>query len=132
MGSVGTSRQLKSISTNPNWYYKPRDDSKLYENPIPYMGNEETKDLIDHFYGWEGYKHINEKIEMVNLATLKSTQAFVTEQGLTSGDGEGKDVTAVRYKDNIYLLDGNHRVARAWLRGNKTYRMRVITMKKGE
>lgn len=136
MGGRGNSairnnnRALKFIEKDDNWFYKPRENSQLYANPIPYIGNTETMDLIDRFYGWEGYKQVKEKFESVNLSKLKSTQAFVTRQGLDTATGEGNEVKAVRYNGKLYLLDGNHRVARAWLKGKKTYKMKVITIER--
>ncbi len=129
-GKVGGSAPaLIPTSIDHGWLYKPMDNSQIFENPIDYVGNDLAKEIINNVYGFR-YQAVEEKMEDVDLSSLKSVQAFVTEHGLNSIREGAGDAYAVKFGDNVYLMDGNHRVARAKLDGKKTYRMNVIVFEK--
>ena len=125
----GSRTSLTPISVDQGWLYKPMDNSQIFANPIKYVGNDLAKDIVNNVYSFS-YQAVEEKMENVNLSSLKSVQAFVTEQGLNSKREGVGNVYAVKFGNNTYLMDGNHRVARAKLDGKKTYRMNVISYQK--
>lgn len=122
---------LHPIQVDKHWIYLPRDNSEVFENPITYAGDEVAREVVRALYGWD-YDIVSEEIESVDLDYLESVQAFVTKDGLLQShtDSEDKKPYAVRLEDNLYLMDGNHRVARAFLNGVNKYRMKVITLEK--
>ena len=119
---------LNPIEVDSKWMYKPFDSaSQIYENPIEYAGDELAEEVVDAAHSFR-YEAVAEDIEDVDLDELKSVQAFVTKEGLRSSKESNKDVWAVRYEGNLYLMDGNHRVARAKMKGDKYYKMLVSTL----
>lgn len=124
-----SSKSLTPIEVDQNWLYKPMDNSQIFANPIEYVGNDLAREIVNNTYSFD-YEAVEEKIENVSLASLKSVQAFVTENGINSVHEGAKDVNAVKFGNNIYLMDGNHRVAKAKLDGKKTYKMKVTTIQK--
>lgn len=120
---------LQPIEYDRKWTYKPLDDSIIYANPITFAGNELTEEVLHAVYSFY-YDVVEDKIENVNLRELKSVQAFVTDRGLNNCSDSNEDVYAVRYEGQLYLMNGNHRVAKAKLNGSSYYRMRVLTVEK--
>ena len=80
-GMYGSRTSLTPISVDQGWLYKPMDNSQIFANPIKYVGNDLAKDIVNNVYSFS-YQAVEEKMENVNLSSLKSVQAFVTEQGL--------------------------------------------------
>lgn len=119
---------LQQISSQSSWEYQPfSKDAIIYKNPIPYAGDDIVSKVLDAYYGFR-YECIAEDMEIVDLDTLQSIQAFVTEDGLNSAAYESKDVYAIRLNDQLYLMNGNHRVASAYLQGERKYPMIVRTL----
>ena len=126
-GSSGMSGggQLPTIQTNENWLYQPdslADPSDMRKNPIPFVGVGEDARLADLF---DGYDTIQEKYVSdteVNINELKTLQPFVLQSGIDtprSWDGSERPYV-IQFEGAKYLIDGNHRVAKAKINGNKT------------
>lgn len=126
-----SSDELQPIEVDKHWMYLPLDDSEVFANPITYAGDNRVKQVVAALYGWD-YDVVSENIESIDLNDLQSVQAFVTEDGLVNSRQSTKDSIpyAVRFEGNIYLMDGNHRVAKAFLDGANQYRMKVLSLEK--
>ena len=119
---------LPIIRTNPNWAYQPDslvNPSDMRKNPIPFVGIGEDMRLAELF---DGYDTIQEKwvsdVE-INISELKTLQPFVLQSGIDapkSWDGSERPYV-IQFEGARYLIDGNHRVAKAKLDGQKTVRV---------
>ena len=131
---AGGKYNLQHISVNPNWAYQPdseTDLSDIVKNPIPYVG--EGKD-------WEiGTVIENDTIQPqyydsydIEISKLKTFQPFVLESGIKnyqSYDNQSKPYV-VEFEGSYYLMDGNHRVAKAKLDGKKTINVNLSVRKR--
>ena len=118
---------LTPIEVDKGWVYKPMDDSTVYENLVPYVGNDEAVKILDDVDGFYT-RAVSEDIEDVELSKLKSIQAFVTERGLTTPSVDKKEPLVISLNNNLYLFNGNHRVSKAILSGKKRMKLKVLHM----
>ena len=122
------SYRLQPITVQSGWLYRPYDKgSIIYQNPIQYVGDEKANEVVDAYHSFN-YECIAEDVENVDLNTLKSVQAFVTDTGLNKDIKDSEEVFAVRLDNQIYLMNGNHRVVKAYLQGKRYYPMIVRTL----
>lgn len=122
------SNLLSKINVNDKWAYQPDDYTDLNDlrkNPIPYVGVGEdfkiglqTEDAIQASY----------KSDVdIDISKLKTFQPFVLASGIDdykSWDGSDRPYV-IEYKGGFYLLDGNHRVAKAKLQGKKKIKVDI-------
>ena len=122
----GQTPKLEHIAVNPKWAYQPDEQTNLNDlvkNPIPFVGVGKDTELAELFYG-DGTTRQSEYISntSVNIADLQTLQPFVLESGVLnykSWDSTERPYV-VEFEGKYYLLDGNHRVAKAKLDGKKT------------
>lgn len=123
-GISGSSNALQPIAINPNWAYQPDENTDLNDvvkNPIPFVGDGEDwriGNLLENETIQTSYDG-NADIDVDKIQTL---QPFVLKSGITnyqSFDGSEKPYVC-ELDGKYYLLDGNHRVAKAKLDGKKT------------
>lgn len=121
--------ELQPIAYNENWLYQPdeqTDLSDMRKNPIPFVGVGNDSKL--------GYEIEEETIQpsyesnvSIDVSKLKTLQPFVLQSGIDNpkrwDDTERPYV--VEYNNNYYLMDGNHRAAKAKLNGDKTIQVDV-------
>ena len=126
--STQLSKSLQKIDVNDKWAYQPDDYTDLNDlrkNPIPYIGVGEdfkiglqTEDAIQKSY----------KSDVdIDISKLKTFQPFVLASGIDnykSWDGSDRPYV-IEYKGGFYLLDGNHRVAKAKLQGKKKIKVDI-------
>ena len=126
--STQLSKLLQKIDVNDKWAYQPDDYTDLNDlrkNPIPYIGVGEdfkiglqTEDAIQKSY----------KSDVdIDISKLKTFQPFVLASGIDnykSWDGSDRPYV-IEYKGGFYLLDGNHRVAKAKLQGKKKIKVDI-------
>ena len=126
--STQLSKLLQKIDVNDKWAYQPDDHTDLNDfrkNPIPYVGVGEdfkiglqTEDAIQKSY----------KSDVdIDISKLKTFQPFVLASGIDnykSWDGSDRPYV-IEYKGGFYLLDGNHRVAKAKLQGKKKIKVDI-------
>ena len=130
MGSVGKSNkyQLPHIVINPNWAYQPDENTDLSDvvkNPIPFVGDGKDWELGNIIENETVQPQYYSDFE-IEINKVKTFQPFVLQSGITnyqSWDDSDKPYV-VLFEGQYYLLDGNHRMARAKLEGKKT--MHVI------
>ena len=103
------------------------DDSTVYKNLVPYVGNEEAVKILNDVDGFTT-RAVSEEVEDVELSKLKSIQAFVTERGLTTPSTDKEEPLVISLNNNLYLFNGNHRVSKAILSGKKRMRLKVLRM----
>lgn len=124
IGRGGGKYDLQPIQINADWAYQPDENTNLNDvvkNPIPFVGdgkdweignileNETTQTSYDGDYN-------------IDVDKLQTLQPFVLQSGITnyqSFDGSEKPYVC-ELNGKYYLLDGNHRVAKAKLDGKKT------------
>lgn len=122
------SYSLQPIANQSSWIYKPFcKDTVIYKNPIQYAGDARAAEVVNAYYSFD-YICISEVEELVDLGTLESVQAFVTDDGLNNSNDGSEEVFAIRLDNQIYLMNGNHRVACAYLQGKRDYPMIVRTL----
>lgn len=123
-GINGNSNALQPIAINPDWAYQPDENTDLNDvvkNPIPFVGDGEDwriGNLLENETIQTSYDG-NADIDVDKIQTL---QPFVLKSGITnyqSFDGSEKPYVC-ELDGKYYLLDGNHRVAKAKLDGKKT------------
>lgn len=127
MGSVGSS-VLQPIKINPNWAYQPDENTDLNDvvkNPIPFVGNGndwKIGEILENDTKQTEY----DGSFVIDISKVKTLQPFILKSGVINYqrfDDTEKPYVA-EYNGNYYLLDGNHRMAKAKLDGKKT--MEVI------
>lgn len=123
-GLKGGGGGLQRIAVNPDWAYQPDEDTDLNDivkNPIPFVGNGndwKIGNILENETRQISYDG-NYDIDISKIQTL---QPFVLQSGITnyqSFDGSDKPYVC-ELNGKFYLLDGNHRVAKAKLDGKKT------------
>lgn len=117
---------LPNINNNPDWAYQPDDKTDLTDlkqNPIPYVGigkDFEIGTAVEDARQKEYKSNVD-----IDISKLETFQPFVLGSGID--DYKHWDNTerpyVVEYKNHFYLLDGNHRVAKAKLEGKKTIKV---------
>ena len=125
--------QLKVLKEDPNWVSPVRYGLTPYENPISYVGNTKARKLGNKFNGLFD-NHILDCMpvskEVINISELKTLQPFLVEDGLGSNHEYSNDPFCIRYGGQLYLINGNHRVAKALLDGKTTYNLLVYDLDK--
>lgn len=126
-------QRLQILEEDPNWVSPVRYGVTPYKNPITYVGNsvarkiqDKVDDLIDR--NVLDYMPISE--EVINLTELKTLQPFIVESGLDSNHEDSNEPFCIRYGGQLYLINGNHRVAKALLDGKTTYNLLVYDLDK--
>ena len=116
-------QKLERIPVNPKWAYQPDEKTDLKDmvkNPIPFVGEGNDWKIGEAI---ENAKQPDYKSNVaIDIASLKTLQPFVLKSGLEnykSWDNSERPYV-VNYKGENYLIDGNHRVALAKLKGEKT------------
>lgn len=130
-GSTGSrgGGKLQPISVNEDWAWKPDDLvdlSDMRKNPIPFVGVGEDKRLATIFEDLTIQPKYESDVE-VKISELKTLQAFVLQSGIDtprSWDGSVRPFV-IQFEGEKYLIDGNHRVAKAMLDGHKTIRVDI-------
>ena len=118
------SAELEAIAVNPDWLYQPdemTDLNDLRKNPIPFVGVGEDARLGELFENHTIQPKYESAVE-VKIADLLTLQPFVLQSGIdnyTPFDSSERPYV-VEFKGKLYLIDGNHRVAKAKLDGKKT------------
>jgi hypothetical protein len=121
---ISGSNALQPIAINPDWAYQPDENTDLNDvvkNPIPFVGDGEDwriGNLLENETIQTSYDG-NADVDVDKIQTL---QPFVLKSGITnyqSFDGSEKPYVC-ELDGKYYLLDGNHRVAKAKLDGKKT------------
>lgn len=121
-------KSLEPIENNPKWAYQPdgkTDLKDMVKNPIPFVGDGND---------WKIGEQIENAIQPdyksnvpIDISTLKTLQPFVLKSGLENY--KRFDVTErpyiVNYEGQNYVIDGNHRIAIAKLKGDKTINVDV-------
>lgn len=126
--STRLSNLLSKIDVNDEWAFQPDDDTDLNDlkqNPIPYVGvgkdfeiGNAVEDAVQQAY--------KSNVE-IDISKLKTFQPFVLASGIDdykSWDGSDRPYV-IEYKGGFYLLDGNHRVAKAKLQGKKKIKVDI-------
>lgn len=122
---------LEHIDVNPNWAYQPDDQTDLKDmvkNPIPFVGVGKDMELANLFYG-DGTTIQTQYLSdtTIDISKLQTLQPFVLKSGVTnykSWDNSARPYV-VEFEGKYYLLDGNHRVATAKLKGQKTIKVDI-------
>ena len=107
------------------------DEKKPYKNLIPYAGDKLSKKIYELAQKNDWFAWRKPKIVDVDLSTLQTIQPYIFEEGLDmahTGPQYSNMVFAVRYRRQIYIMNGNHRVVKAILSGEKTYTMPVYNL----
>lgn len=117
------SYSLTPISPNPEWVYQPDDEtdiSDMRKNPIPYVGiGEDARlgNLLENETVQPKYESNTE----IEISKLKTFQPFVLQSGIDNYRpfDSSERPYVIEYEGKYYLIDGNHRVAKAKLDGRK-------------
>ena len=122
MPAVDTALEL--IAPDPHWLYQPDDEtdiSDMRKNPIPFVGVGEDAKLGDIFENHTIQSSYESAIP-VNIADLVTLQPFVLQSGIDNYTpfDESERPYVIEFNGRLYLIDGNHRVAKAKLDGKKT------------
>lgn len=132
--SVGNG-QLPLVQVDENWAFQPDDQvdpSDMRKNPIPFVGTGEDTRLAELFDGYDTVQERYTSNTEVNIDELKTLQPFVLQSGIDSPrswDGTERPYV-VQFEGSKYLIDGNHRVAKAKLDGQKTIRVDLSVRKR--
>ena len=118
------SAELEAIAVNPDWLYQPdemTDLNDLRKNPIPFVGVGEDARLGDLFENHTVQPKYESAVE-VKIADLLTLQPFVLQSGIDNyiPFDSSERPYVVEFEGKLYLIDGNHRVAKAKLDGKKT------------
>lgn len=130
----GGGGKLQKFTVNPDAAYQPDDGTNpedIVKNPIPFVGD--GKD-------WEIGEEIEENAIQtkyydsfeIDINKVQSLQSFVLRSGLENyqrWDDQDKPYV-VEYEGKYYLLDGNHRMAKAKLDGKKTINVNLSVREK--
>lgn len=122
------SEKLQRIEFNPDWafnYFEDESQKKeLLKNPLRYVGlgkDAELAEILDEGTRQKAYKSDVE----IDIDDLETLQPFVLKSGI---DNENTLTSNMRpyvceYKGHYILMDGNHRVSIAKLKGQKKIRV---------
>lgn len=123
-GRANRGGKLEPIDVNPNWVYQPDEQTDLKDmvkNPIPFVGVGKDMELDIKFEEDTIQSKYQSSVD-IEISKLQTLQPFVLKSGITNY--QRFDYTdkpyVIEYKNKFYLLDGNHRVAKAKLDGKKT------------
>lgn len=115
---------LQRIEVNPNWAYQPDANTDPYDivkNPIPFVGNGKDWEIGETLENETKQTKYDGDYE-IEIDKVKTLQPFVLQSGID--DYKRFDFNekpyVVEFEGNYYLLDGNHRMARAKLKRQKT------------
>ena len=122
------SELLPKIDVNSDWAFQPDDDTDLNDlkrNPIPYVGvgkdfeiGNAVEDAVQQAY--------KSNVE-IDISKLETFQPFVLGSGIDdykSWDNSERPYV-IEYKNHFYLMDGNHRTAKAKLQGKKKIKVDI-------
>jgi hypothetical protein len=134
-GSSGISAGgLQKISPDSRWAYQPddmTDISDMRKNPIPFVGVGKDMELAETFEN-DTIQTAYKSNTSVKISELETLQPFVLESGIKnyqSWDSSERPYV-IQYNGQKYLIDGNHRVAQAKLRGDKTISVDISVQEK--
>ena len=132
-GRASSGGKLEPIDVNPNWAYQPDEQTDLKDmvkNPIPFVGVGKDMELGIKFEEDTIQSKYQSSVD-IEISKLQRLQPFVFKSGITNYqrfDYTDKP-SVIEYKNKFYLLDGNHRVAKAKLDGKKTITVDISTRK---
>lgn len=125
-----TVNNLPVIDVNDDWVFNPNNadfyinPNDIVENPIKFVGIGNDAILMDKLDNGVIRTSYENDVE-VKIADLQTLQPFVLKSGLLKNTGDGEQPYVYEYKGNLYLIDGNHRVAREKLQGKKKVKVIV-------
>lgn len=128
------SLKLQRIKINPNWAYQPDENTDLNDivkNPIPFVGDGDDW-KIGNLLEDETIQTSYEDDAIIDISKVQTLQPFVLQSGITNYrrfDTQDKPYVC-ELDGKYYLLDGNHRMARAKLDGQKTMHVNLSRRKK--
>ena len=132
-GRASRGGKLEPIDVNPNWVYQPDEQTDLKDmvkNPIPFVGVGKDMELGIKFEEDTIQSKYQSSVD-IEISKLQTLQPFVLKSGIINY--QRFDYTdkpyVIEYKNKFYLLDGNHRVAKAKLDGKKTITVDISTRK---
>lgn len=131
--NVSRGGKLEPIAVNPNWAYQPDEQTDLKDmvkNPIPFVGVGKDMELAIKFEEDTIQSKYQSSVD-IEISKLQTLQPFVLKSGITNYqrfDDTDKPYV-IEYKNKFYLLDGNHRVAKAKLDGKKTITVDISARK---
>lgn len=113
---------LEHIQVNPNWAYQPDESTNINDivkNPIPYVGV--GKDFEIGYAVEDAIQKSYKSDTEIDISKIETLQPFVLESGINNYQrwDSTERPYVVEYKNHYYLMDGNHRVAKAKLDGKK-------------
>lgn len=119
----GSSAELKPIKPDSRWAYQPddkTDPNDMIENPIPFVGVGPDMDLAVKFEDETIQTKYISNTE-VNISELQTLQPFVLRSGIEEYKpwDESDRPYVVDFDGKKYVIDGNHRIAQAKLKGEK-------------
>jgi hypothetical protein len=121
------SSQLSKIEIDDRWAFHPNnsdieiDVNDLRENPIKFVGVGKDYEIGEALE--ENTKQVEWKSKIeIPISKLETLQPFVLASGIDNYKryDETERPYVVELEGHYYLIDGNHRVAKAKLQGNKT------------
>lgn len=124
-----TGSKLKFIKNDPEWLYQPDNETDLEDmrkNPIPFVGKGEDIKLGNIFENQTIQPSYESNVE-IEISKLKTLQPFVLQSGIDnykSFDNSERPYV-IEFNNNYYLIDGNHRVAKAKLDGLKKVKVDI-------
>lgn len=129
-GSIGVGQEeepneVTPIKVNPNWAFQPDENtdlSDIVKNPIPFVGDGKDWEIGNLIEGDSVIQSDYKSNYEIDISKVKSLQAFVLKSGIENYkrfDDTDKPYV-VEFEGNYYLMDGNHRMAKAKLDGKKT------------
>lgn len=129
--------KLKPVKYNDDWFYTQEPGIPLSEhrmNPVPFVGVGKDYELDSKLIGDSETRVVDTQQHVkVDISELKTLQPMVTvagvERALKGEAGMGHPVEIVKYKGELYVTDGNHRITAEILRGNKQIDATVYTRK---
>lgn len=139
MGSRGGSSGMRSGANNAKLMDKinaMEQNILLQHNPIPYADKKDREAALDYHAKMDYEKKKNAPIENVPIESIRKWQDYIrpeTLKAIAFGDpnySSSSDLPRrVRINGNVIVMDGNHRTAVAYMRGDKSVKMRVIEYK---
>ena len=108
----------------------------INQNPIPRVSSDVEKQALAFWKKLDWGVRKNAPIEDVPMSSVKTWQGYIrkdTLRDIASGSSSYQPSTdtphGLRIGSQVILMDGNHRAAVAYLRGDKTIKIRVVDYK---
>lgn len=120
-----TTARLKSTAQLKEEFGRPISTEILYGKPNKFLPEKGAEKMDRRDIMQERWK--TTKAKDVNIEDLDFPQQFIFEKPLAKSNGN-QDVLAVEYGGRIYVMDGNHTVAKNFLGGAKKVKVKVINL----